>query len=109
MLSHILTIFIQYKQVECIGCAWQGFGSRGFTEVASVRSCWKLPPCLMEPVPAGSKSDPLLANAEPTSNGGRTSGITWLRTGKSCYATATAAREESSSVPLCFLLKNIAF
>ena len=30
----------------------------GGTGVASVRSCWKLPPCPMEPMPAGSKMEP---------------------------------------------------
>jgi len=44
--------------------------------VASVRRCQKLPPCLIEPMPAGSKTDPLLAKAEPISDGGSTSGIT---------------------------------
>jgi len=44
--------------------------------VASVRSCEKLPPCLIEPVPAGSKMDPLLAKAKPISDGGSTSVIT---------------------------------
>jgi len=43
---------------------------------------------------AGSKTDPLLAKAEPISDGGSTSGITELRRGKSYCATAIAAREE---------------
>jgi len=50
--------------------------------VASVRSCQKLPPCLIEPVPAGSKMDPLLAKAEPISNGVTSSVITYLSRGK---------------------------
>ena len=33
-------------------------------------------------MPAGSKSDPLLAKAKPISNGGSASGITDLRRGK---------------------------
>jgi len=44
--------------------------------VASVRSCGKLPPCLIKSVPAGSKMDPLLAKARPISDGGSASGIT---------------------------------
>jgi len=36
----------------------------GAIEVASVRSCEKLPPCLIKPVPVGSKADPPLAKAE---------------------------------------------
>ncbi|KAK4817312.1 hypothetical protein QYF61_009165 [Mycteria americana] len=35
-----------------------------------------------EPVPAGSKMDPLLAEDEPISNSGTTPGITYLRRGK---------------------------
>jgi len=31
--------------------------------LASVRSCWKLPPCPIKPVPDGSKTDPLLVKA----------------------------------------------
>jgi len=47
--------------------------------VASVRSCQKLSPCPMEPMPAGSKTDLPLAKAKPISDGGSTSGITHLR------------------------------
>jgi len=65
-----------------IGFAWQGFGSRGAIGVDSVRNCQKLPRCLTDPVPAGSKVDPPLANAEPISDGGSTSMITDLRRGK---------------------------
>ena len=52
--------------------------------MASVRSCEKLPPCLVEPVPAGSKTDLLLAKAKPISDGGSASVITYLRRGKTC-------------------------
>jgi len=61
----------------CLGFVWQGLGSSGATGVASVRSCWKLHPRLMEPVPAGSKTDPLLAKAKPISNSGSAFGITY--------------------------------
>jgi len=47
-----------------------------------VRSCETLPPCLIKPVPAGSKTDPPLAKAKPFSDGGSTSVITYLRKGK---------------------------
>jgi len=50
--------------------------------VASVRSSQKLPPCLIKPVPAGSKTDLLLAKAKPISNGDSASGIMCLRRGK---------------------------
>ena len=42
-----------------------------------MRSCKKLPLCLMEPVPVGFKMDPPLAKA--IINGGSASGITYLR------------------------------
>jgi len=35
--------------------------------------------CLIKPVPAGSKTDPLLAKAKPISDGGSASVITYLR------------------------------
>jgi len=54
----------------------------GSIGVASVRSCEKLSTCLTEPVPAGSKTDPLLAKAKAISDGGSTSVITYLRSGK---------------------------
>jgi len=47
---------------------------------------------------AGSKTDPLLAKAEPISNGGSTSVITSLRRGKNCCATAIAAGERSETM-----------
>jgi len=50
--------------------------------VASVRSCKKLPPCLIKPTPACIKTDLPLAKAKPISNGGSASVITYLRTGK---------------------------
>ena len=69
---------------------WQGFGSRGAVGVASVRNCEKLSSCMVEPVPAGSKTDPLLANAKPVSDGGSTSVITYLRKGTKNSAGETA-------------------
>ena len=47
-----------------------------------MRSCEKLPPCLIKPVPAGSKTDLLLAKAKPISDGASTSGITYVNKGK---------------------------
>jgi len=73
---------------------WQDFGSGGAIGVASVRSCEKLPPCLIEPVPASYKMDPPLAKAKPVSDSGSTSGITYLRRGKNNCGEAAAEREE---------------
>jgi len=50
--------------------------------VASVRSCQKLPPCLIKLVPAGSKTDLRLAKAKPISNGHSASRIAHLRSGE---------------------------
>lgn len=47
----------------------------GAVGVASVRSYQKIPPCLTEPMPASSR----MAKAEPISQGGRASGIPYLR------------------------------
>jgi len=54
----------------------------GDSEVALVRSCWKLPLCPTEPVPASSEMHPLLAKAEPISDGGSAFVVTCLRRGE---------------------------
>jgi len=58
-----------------------------------VESCGKLPMCLIEPVPAGFKTDPLLGEVEPISNSGSASVITYLRRGQ----TATQHQPEERS------------
>jgi len=58
-----------------------------------VRSCEKLPPCLIKPVPAGSKMDLLLA--KPINNGGSASVITDLRRGKKNCWRKRQLRERS--------------
>jgi len=65
--------------------------------VSSVRRCEKLPPSLIEPMPAGSKKDSLLAKAEPISDGGSTSGITYLGMGKK-NAVKQQTRERSETM-----------
>ena len=75
----------------------------GAIEVASVRSCEKLPPCLIEPMPASSKTDPLLAKAKPISNGITTSIITYLRRGKKICATPEAVYNTNNK-PFEYLL-----
>ena len=83
-----------FSYSKCNGFVWQGFGSGEATGVASVRSCWKLPPCLTEPMPAGSKTDPLLAKVKPIS----ASVITYLRTKTTQLERAFAARERSEKM-----------
>jgi len=70
------------RQNCCMRFVWQGFGSRRATGLAFVRRCQKLPPCLTEPVPAGSRMDLLLAKAKTISDSGRVSEITYLWKGK---------------------------
>jgi len=53
-----------------------------------MRSCKKLPPCLTEPVPDGSKMDLPLAKAKPVTDSSRASVITYLRRAKTCCGRA---------------------
>jgi len=43
-----LTKYIELYIMTCYGFAWQGFRSGGARGVASVRSCEKLPACLIK-------------------------------------------------------------
>lgn len=61
--------------------------------MTSVREHQDLPLCQTEPVPAGSKLDPLLAEAESISNVGSVSVITYLGKGKKCCTSATGREE----------------
>ena len=67
--------------------------------MSPVRSCWKLPLCLTEPMPAVSKTDLLMAKAEAVSNGCSASMITYIRMGKknNC-AMATTGGERSENL-----------
>jgi len=83
----IRKIVLETKYVNTIsddsyGFAWQAFGSERTKGVASVRSCEKLPLCLIKPVPAGSKTDPPLPKAKPIRDGGSISVIIYLRRGR---------------------------
>lgn len=49
-----------------------------------MRSCQKPPICWIEPKPAGSKKDLLLAKARPISDSSSASGIAYLRGQKAC-------------------------
>lgn len=49
---------------------------------ASGRTCQKIPQCSTEPVTASSKTHPPLAKAEPVSDGGSASVMTYLRSRK---------------------------
>jgi len=66
--------------------------------VASVRSCQKLSPCLIKPVPDGSKTDPPLPKAKPISDCGSTFVITYLRRGRKKNCGETTVRERSETM-----------
>lgn len=75
------------RWTHSVGLTWQGFGSGGreVAGVVSARRIQGLPPCLTEPLPAGSKTDPPLPSAEPTCNAGGASMKTYLRKGKALH------------------------
>jgi len=75
------SVFISNTRLQesSVGFTWQDFGREGAAGVGSVRRCQKLSPCLKEPFPAGSKTDLPLGKAEPISDGGSDSMITYLR------------------------------
>lgn len=80
-----------------IGFPWTGFGNGKAIGVVSVRSYWKLPPWLAEPMPGGFKMDMPLTKAGPIRNGGNTSVIIYLRRRKNqtrCCTDVIAASEE---------------
>jgi len=54
----------------------------GAIAVTSVRSCEKLPPCLIKAVSAGSKTNLPLAKDKLISEGGSISVITYLKRGR---------------------------
>lgn len=71
--THQGNIFVNSLN-KCIGVAWQSLVATGARGVF----CEKLPEgslCPTEPIPAGWKTDPLLAKAEPIRDGGSSSGI----------------------------------
>ena len=84
-----------YYMLWCIGFAWQGFGRGWPTGVASVRRCQKLPQCLTEPMPAGSKTDLPLAKAEPIGDSGSTSVITYFKRVKTAAQQQLGERSET--------------
>ena len=69
---------------RCIGFVWQGFGSGGGYRGGFCKKLLEASPGLeREPIPAGSEMDPPPAKAEPISDSGNASGITFLRRKKS--------------------------
>ena len=66
--------------------------------MTSVRSREKLPPCLIKPVPADSKTDPPLPKAKPSSDRGSASVRTYLRRGKADCREAAILRERSETM-----------
>ena len=67
----------------CCGLHGKGLGGGCYKD----GFCEKLPPYLIDPMPAGYKTGPMLAKAKPISDGGSTSVITYLQ-GKTCSEAA---------------------
>ena len=63
-----------------------------------MRSCWKLPLCSKEPTPAGSKTDPPPAKAEPISDSGNAPVVTFLRRKKAGKDENGSRRKEREHV-----------
>ncbi|KAJ7425831.1 hypothetical protein WISP_20382 [Willisornis vidua] len=80
---------------KCIGFVLPGSGSDGAAGEASMRSCQKIPPCVVEPMPAGSRMDPPLAKAKAIRNHSNASGITYLRRKKSCCADESCGQRRA--------------
>jgi len=93
MILYYISFLLPFTLSTVLGLGGKVLVVRVVSEVASVRRCQKLPPCQMEPVPAGSKTDTLLAKAEPLSDGGSASVMTYLRKGENC-CTRAAGREK---------------
>jgi len=87
-----------HQRVSALGLRGKVLVAGVAAGVASARSCQKLPPCLIEPMPAGSTTDPLLAKAEPISDGGGASGITDLKGRK---VSAQRQLQLESGVRMC--------
>ena len=63
-----------------------------------MRSCWKLPLCLTEPIPGGFKMDPPPAKAKPISDSGNASVITFLRRKKVAGTDRNGRQRESENM-----------
>lgn len=60
--------------------------------MVSVRTCQKLPLCLIKPMPADSRMILLLAKAEPIRNDNNVSVITYVRRKEKSYCTDVILR-----------------
>jgi len=66
--------------------------------VTSVRNCEKLPPCLIEPMPTGSKTDLPLAKVEPISDSASASVVTFIKGEKVTAQQQFQQRERSENL-----------
>ena len=80
---------------RCIGFVWQGFGSGGGYRGGFCKKLLEASPVFKrEPIPAGSKTDPPPAKAEPISDSGNASVITFLRRKKSWDRERNSCRRD---------------
>ena len=80
---------------------WQRFGSGGGYRGDSCKKLLEASPVFereSEPIPAGSKMDPPPAKAEPISDSGNASVITFLRRKKKVGTRKTATGERSENM-----------
>lgn len=63
--------------------------------MSCVRRDYEIPPCWGQAIPSGSKTEPPLAKAGPTSNADVTFLITYLRKGKKHCAVAVQENEKT--------------
>lgn len=75
------------------------FGNILVTQVLQRYHLWKVTTCLMDSMPASSKTDPPLSKAEPISNSDRACGMTDLRREKITRQQQTGERGESGDSP----------
>ena len=96
--SEVSAIRSHSCKASVLGLCGKVVVARGVTGVASVRSCWELPLCPTEPIPASSKMDLLLAGAKPTRDSGSASVITYLRREKFQGNKNDSQRERSEDM-----------
>ncbi|KAJ7404524.1 hypothetical protein WISP_145109 [Willisornis vidua] len=81
------------------GFAWQCFGNgEGGYRAGSVRHCQKVLPRPTESVPAGSKTDLLLAKDKPISNSGNISGIAYFRKEKKLLHDSNCSQKRGVTI-----------
>lgn len=101
-----MSCFFSFRLLYCIRFMWQGFGSMGAAEVASVRWHQGLPLYWAELLSAGSKTNLLLAKAESISDAGGACAIAYLRKGEKTRHDSCDRRVRICEKQLCNYLSR---